>query len=337
MAEIVGSRIKYMFILRKTVTHLILVSSLLISGGAFAKYTEVKRLGTGQAVCIGGVKSASEFQTWTAANKATVRAIIALTALDGEQNQIFDAIAKGQFVEKQYVPGTTFHWMSVKKKGVPTILPERIWAGKKAFVGYEMFITKGSEKYQIVVPKECCNFSLASVQKIEKAPVVIAPAPVTPIAPAAPIVEKASNITPFVALMVGSESLKRYEAMWDMDMQDSSGIAGIKVGAKFKVAEGLSIVPAIGLVHRLGINEGSVYPESSGHIDLGIEKQISDKFFVGAGFGWWNVNKSDYDEASAYINVGGAISKGLDWFVEGRAIDASETGSVYGAGVRMNF
>ena len=323
-----------MFTLKKTVAHLMLASALLASGDVLAKYTEVKRLGTNEAVCLGGVKTVKEFQDWTARNEQTVRAILSQTALKGEkeQAQIFNAIAKGLFVEKEYPTGTTFHWMSSKKKGVPTLLPDRIWAGEKSFVGYEMVVVSDSKKYTVVVPKICCNFSLVSIEEIAPPP---APAP-TP-APAAPVIKKESGIVPFVAVIGGSESLKRFEPRWNMDMQDSSGIVGLRIGAKIRLAEGLNLVPAVGLVHRTSLNEGSDYPESTGHIDLGIEKNITGNIFVGAGLGLWNANKSSFDEPSAYVNVGGGIAKGLDWFVEGRTIDADDSGTFYGAGIRMNF
>ncbi len=326
-----------MFTLKKTVAQLIVASSLLASADAFAKYTEVRRLGTNEAICLGGVKSASEFQAWTAANASAVTTILSTTNLKGHEDKILAAIAKGEFVEKQYNPGTTFKWMAANKKGVPTAQRDRIWAGKEAFAGYEMFVTADGSKYQIVVPKVCCNFSLASVEALPAPapkPVVAAPAPAP--AAAAPKAKKA-GIVPFIGLMVGTESLKRYEALWDMDMQDSSGFVGVKVGAKIPVGNGWRLVPALGIINRTGLNEGSVYPETTANIDFGVEKQITKYFFAGAGVGAWNVDESDFREASAFVNVGGAITKRFDWFVEGRHINADDSGTAYSGGLRINF
>ncbi len=327
---------EFMLTLKKTVAQLIVASSLIASADAFAKYTEVRRLGTNEAICKGGVKSEAEFQAWTAANKDTIAQILSTTNLIGQEDKVMEAIASGNFVEKKYAPGTTFHWMAANKKNVPTAQRERVWAGKEAFVGYEMFITAGGSKFQVVVPKVCCNFSLASVETLPIPAPEPKPAPAPEPKPE-PVAKKKAGIVPFLGLMVGSESLKRYEPSWDMDMQDSSGFVGIKVGAKIPVGNGWSLVPSLGVINRTGINDGNVYPETTANLDFGVEKQINEYFFVGAGIGAWNVDESDYREASAFVNVGGGITKKVDWFLEGRTIDADDSGTAVSGGLRLKF
>lgn len=304
--------------INKTVAQALVAASILSAGTALAQYTEVKRLGTSEAVCKAGVKSPAEFQAWTAANSSTVTAILADAGLSASAaDALLAVIAKGEFSEKSYAPGTKLQWMGANKKGKLKALPKRIWAGKEAFVGYTMQVTDNGSTYEITVPKVCCNFSLLSVT-------------------AAPVAKK-RTIEPFIALMAGSESLKRYEAAWDMNMQDSSGFLGVRLGAKIPAGKNLSFVPALGFIKRNGLNEGSVYPESSAHIDFGLEKQISDKIFVGAGLGIWDANRSDYREASIFVNVGGKLNETADWFAEARKIDADDSGTAIGAGIRYKF
>jgi len=278
-----ASKIVNFIIFNKTVVQALVAASVLSSGAAFAEYKEVKRLGTSQAVCKGGVESAAQFQAWTASNTSVLNAIVADAGLSSEvATAISSAVAKGEFAEKQYAPGTKLTWMGSVTKGKAKALPKRIWAGKAAFAGYEMFVTVGDSTYEIVVPKACCNFSLVSIATVEKKVAV------------APVVEKKAGIVPFLALIAGSESLKRYEPVWDINVQDTSGYIGAKLGAKIPVGEGLNLVPAIGLVKRTGVSEANVYPESSANLDLGIEKTLANKMFIGAGVGAYNVNKSDF-------------------------------------------
>ena len=329
-----------MLTLKKTVAQLIVASSLIASADAFAKYTEVRRLGTSEAICVGGVKNAAEFQAWTAANKKTITSILSTTKLAGQSDAIMAAIAKGEFTEKNYAPGTTFKWMSANKKGVPTALRDRIWAGKDAFIGYEMFVESNGSRYHIVVPKVCCNFSLASIETLPKPkpkpkPVVkVEPKP----APApAPVVKKKRSLIPFVGLTVGSESVERFEPSWNMPVQDSSGFVGVRAGLKIPVGAGWSLVPSVGVIDRNGINDGNVFPETTFNVDFGVEKQFTKRFFAGAGVGAWNIDESDFREESAYVNGGISITKKLDWFAEGRYIDNEGSGTAVSTGLRLNF
>ena len=332
-----------MLALKKTVAHLIVASSLIASADAFAKYTEVRRLGTSEAICKGGVKNAAEFQAWTAANKSTINTILSTTKLAGQADAIVAAIARGEFTEKEYNPGTKFKWMAANKKGVPTAQRDRIWAGKEAFIGYEMFVEINGSRYEIVIPKVCCNFSLASIETVvqpepEPAPVVAPEPEPTPEPIPEPIVKKKKKgITPFVSVTVGSESLERFELSWDDFVQDSSGFVGLRAGIKIPVGSGWSLVPAIGVIDRNGINDGNIFPETTFNIDFGVEKQFTKLLFGGVGVGIWNVDESDFREGSAYINGGLTITKNVDWITEARFIDANSSGTAVSTGVRFNF
>lgn len=322
-----------MFTLKNTVANLLAASALLASSSAFAQYSEVKRLGTAEAVCLGGTKTVEQFQAWTAANKATVNALLSQTVLSGVEDKILTAIATGDLVETQYAPGSTFEFMSSKKKGVPTILPNKIWAGSKSFEGYQIIVSDLQNKYTVVIPKACCNFSLASVESVATTG---ADAGVEDSISAS----SAKSVIPFVALFGGSERAHRYEAAWGMDKKDTSGLKGARIGAKLKTGEGVYLVPSLGYVNRTSINKHNTYPESSIHVDLGIEKAINSKMFVGAGVGLWNASKSSLSlrDPSVFVNLGGVLSDNLEWFTEARVIDDPKyPESAFGAGVRLTF
>ena len=336
-----------MLTLKKTVAHLIVASSLIASADAFAKYKEVHRLGTSEAICKGGVKNAAEFQAWTAANKNTITSILSTTKLAGKADVIVATIARGEFTEKEYNPGTTFKWMAANKKGVPTALRNRIWAGKEAFIGYEMFVEIDGSRYEIVIPKICCNFALAAIETVdapepepEPAPVVAPtpePQPEPEPEPEPKPVAKKKGITPFIGITAGSESIERFEPSWDSFVQDSSGFIGINAGLKIPVGGGWSLVPSIGVIDRNGINDGNVFPETTINLDFGVQKQFTKRFFAGAGVGVWNVDESDFREGSLYINGGLSITKNIDWISEARYIDADESGTAVSTGFRYNF
>jgi len=324
----------------------ILLSSLLVVANASAQYTEVRRLGTSQAICKGGIETGAELQAFFANNPDKVKSILSDAGWSGDDQILFDAISNGDFTEKKYEPGTTFIWMSAMRKGKAVSLPNRIWAGKEAFDGFEVNVVSQGVNYQMVIPHACCNLSLAAtsavVEKVVEAP---KPAPVPAPVVAAPVVEKAAKVIPFIAPFIGSESLMRYETRWAMDMDDSSGLVGVRAGVKYAIGKGLYLVPTLGLFTRTSVNDGIDYPEEGASLDLGIEKYVSEKIFVGAGVGAWNIDDSDFRQSSVFLNAGGDINKATEWFLELRGIDSDNVDGkdgysdnhAYNAGVRFKF
>ncbi|MGH1543685.1 MAG: hypothetical protein ACRBHB_25010 [Arenicella sp.] len=384
---------------------MVLTSFVAISS-ASAQYTEVRRLGTSEAICKPGIETRAELQAFFANNPDVVKAILQDADWQGDPQQLMDAIAAGDFSETSYEPGTTFEWMSSRKKGVPTALPRRIWAGKEAFEGFEVNLTSSCTNYQMVIPKACCNLSLATTSKVEVAPVltttvdgdsmtvcsdpgskvtltgpdgvakeltldekgcwtgtelpagdyaansvgecgvadssavIAAPAVAAAVLPA-----KKSGLIPFIAPFVGTETLMRYETMWAMDMRDASGLVGLRGGVKVPLGKDFYLVPALGIMNRTSINEGIDYPDNGVSLDLGVEKYVTNSIFIGAGFGMWDVDDSDFREESFFINAGGTVTKSTEWFVEARGIDSDNPDGkdgfsdnhAYNAGIRFLF
>lgn len=325
---------------RKLITSAIILSSLLVVANASAQYTEVRRFGTSQAICKGGIETGAELQAFFANNPDKVKSILNHAGWSGDPQVLFDAIASGDFTENKYAPGTTFEWMSAMRNGQAVSLPKRVWAGKDAFDGFEVNVVSQSVNYQMIIPHLCCNLSLAKASKIvENVQPTPVPAPVVASAPAA------AKVIPFLAPFIGAESLMRYETRWAMDMNDSSGLFGLRGGIKYAIGKGLYLVPALGIFSRTSVNEGIEYPEEGASLDLGIEKYVSKSMFLGAGVGAWNVDDSDYRQSSIFLNAGGDISQATEWFLELRGIDSDNVDGkdgmsdnhAYNAGLRYKF
>lgn len=373
-----------------TIIKLLLVAALIvfcftIIPNAAAQYTEVTRLGTSQAICKPGINTPAELQDFFSNNASLINGLLADSSWGGDSQQLFDAVASGDFTEKQYSPGSTFEWMAMRKgtepnKGQPQVEANRVWAGKQAFTGYEVNLVNACVSYQLVIPKVCCNLSLAAATPITDSPTLniesdgstlkvcsdsdasvtltgpdgasfglalddnacwsdstLAPGTYTAeansecgsttqsaaiTAPTAPATSDVRKWIPFIAGTVGTETLMRYEQEWDMEVRDSSGMFGVRAGVKAPIGQSLFIVPAIGVFHRNGINNNNVYPDNGVNLDLGIEKFINERFFIGIGAGLWDVDDSDYREESIFIKTGGTITDRTEWFVEARGIDS---------------
>ena len=189
------------------------------------------------------------------------------------------------------------------------------------------------------------NYSAAAIDTCGETSQTAIVAPAAADTEAAHPAAKAAGILPFIAPFIGSETLMRYETSWDMDMRDASGIVGLRGGVKVPLGNDFSLVPALGIQHRTSVNEGNVYPDEGVNIDLGVEKYLTENFFIGAGVGLWDVDDSDYREESVFINIGGGLSESLEWFAEARGIDSENVdghdgfgdNKAYNAGVRFLF
>ena len=295
---------------------------------AFAQdYTPIKRLGTNEAVCVGGIETADELKGFFENDADIVAQILADANWPGNHDDLNAAIANDQFVEKSYAPGTRFDWMSAKRKGNGVALPYREWAGKDDFIGYEVQIESNCQVHTLVIPKICCNISLAASEPVAvDAPIVsvsstdatlsvctdpgsevMITAPdgtvssvalddngcwsgevaegdyqvkaINPLCSGAesaashtvalpvipdpePVVDApAKTLIPFIGGFIGSEKRMRYEQVWDMDMEDSSGVVGLKAGLMKMLSESTAIFGQVGFIHRHSINEGNIYPE----------------------------------------------------------------------------
>jgi hypothetical protein len=311
------------------------------------QYKKITRLGTSQAMCPGGVETAQQLQEYFASNPGAIRSVLANSGWSGSSDDLLAAVANGEITERAYPVGTQMAWMGANVKGNYVAQGYREWAGSKSFEAFQVNVSSGCQVYEIAIPKACCNVSLIGVTADESAECM---APVAAVAPATTVVEEeepvameeAVGLIPFFGVFAGSETRARYEPAWDMDMKDSSGIAGVRAGLMKGISDKTSLFAQLSYYDRNGINEGNVYPEDNLAIDIGLERKLNESAFIGGGIGIWNVDDSDVKDASLFGHVGGGIGKSnFQWFLEGRIFesDSDNHGSIsdnnmFSAGVR---
>lgn len=297
------------------------------------QYKKIKRLGTSQSICSGGVETAAELQEFFANNPNRIRTILADSGWTGSADDLLAAVAAGEMTERAYPVGTKMAWMGARVDGQDVANPYREWAGAKSFEAFQVNVSSGCQIYHIAIPKACCNVSLISVAADESAECL---APVGEVAPvAAPVVadtsstkaKKALGLIPFIGAFAGSETRARFEPSWSMDVVDSSGITGLRAGLLKEINAKTSVFGQLSYVDRNSINEGNVYPEDNLAFDIGIERKLGRGAFIGGGIGAWNIDDSDFRDTSIFGHVGGGFgNSNLQWFLEGRVFDSdSET------------
>lgn len=299
------------------------------------QYKKITRLGTSQAVCAGGVETPEQLQEFFANNPSKIRDILTDSGWTGSAEDLMTAVANGDMVERAYPVGTRFMWSGAKKNGAYVANRYREWAGDKSFEGFQIDLRSGCQVYHIAIPKACCNVSLISVNAdtstecTDPAPVAAAPAAVAPaVESVAPTADAAPlGLIPFIGAFVGTETRPRFETAWQMDMRDSSGVVGVRAGLLKELTAKTSLVGQVSYLERQGVNGGNVFPEENFSVDVGVEHKLSQRSFIGAGIGAWDIDDSDFRDATLYGIVGGDIGKSnVQWFLEGRVFDSdSET------------
>ena len=333
---------------------LVAIAATMAAQAATAQeYKKIFRLGTSQSVCEGGVETPEQLQAYFANNPDIIRTILADSGWSGSADALLAAVANGEMTETSFPQGTKLAWMGSKKNGKYVALPYREWGAATPFEGFSLDVKSGCRVYEMAIPKACCNVSLISVAQDNSAecapqPAALAPAAAVQKAPEPVVVnepivsKKALGLIPFVGLFAGSETRARFEPIWAMDFKDSSGIYGLKGGLIKQLNAKTSLTGTLSYFERTGINDFNIYPEDNLAIDIGLERKLGRSAFIGGGIGAWNIDDSDFRDASLYGLVGGDIGKSkFQWFIEGRIFDSdSETNDsisdnkMFSAGIR---
>ncbi len=316
--------------------------TLVLSSTAFAQeYKKITRVGTSQSVCVGGADTVAELQAFYAQNPGALRSIVADAGWAGSADDLLAAIANGDVTETSYPVGTRLAWMGAKVNGEYIAHDYREWAGTTSLEAFRVDVSSGCQVYHIAIPKACCNVSLISVAPDNSeacnptpAPVVVAPAPAPAVAKASPLA-----LIPFVGLFAGTETRPRFESIWEADQKDSASIYGLRAGLIKEINAKTSVFTQLSYYDRSGINRFNEDPGSNLAIDIGIDRKLSERAFIGAGIGAWDVD--DDSDASIFGHVGGDIGKSnFQWILEARIFDTdSDLDSVsdnklFTAGVR---
>lgn len=300
----------------------ILCIVMLFSGSAMAQeYKKVTRLGTSEAMCKGGVETLGELQEYFANNSSAVRAAVANAGWAGSVDDLMAAVANGDVTERAYPVGTRLAWMIANKKGTYVANRYREWAGSKSMDAFQVNVSTDCQVHHIAIPKLCCNVSLVSVTPDSSA-ACTTPVAAAPPAPA-PVAKKVAGFIPFLGIFGGTETRPRYEPAWDMDMRDSSGIYGLRAGLMKGISEKTSVFTQLSYYERNGINELNVYPEDNLALDIGLQRRLSKKAFIGGGIGSWNINDSAFKDTSVFGHIGADIGdSNFQWLLEGRVFDS---------------
>lgn len=375
--------------IRNIGTSLVLISSLLIAGNVFAQassyiggYKQVKRLGTNQAICKPAIHTGDELQSIALNQRQDILDILENASWPGDPEAVFSAIEAGDFTENSYPVGAKFEWMGVRKRGKVVASPKIQWAGKQSFDGFELNVVSNCVQHKLVIPKACCNISLAQS---------------TPVGADTPVIDVdkdgqnvtirvnsggAPSITDLTHPDGRVETLTLTDGAWTGTLppgdyavearttSDCGESAPVKF--TFSVAElvaaavpmakhgGWFLAPFIGRQVRaidpplVGLQIGHLFPitertsfllqgggsynlkdsELSIFTDVGLERQVGEHGFLGAGVGYWDINNDDNITHSdspkkdvTYFLYGGSDTPWsikdhtVQWFGEARVFD----------------
>ena len=287
------------------------------------EYTKIKRLGTSQSVCVGGVETPAQLQAFFANNPSAAREIFADAGWSGNADDFLAAVAAGEIAETSYPVGTKLAWMGAKVNGQNVANPRREWAGAEPFEAFRMDVSSNCNVYHLAIPKSCCNISLVSVSPDTtsaqcKEPEPVAPAP-TPVA--AP--EPSSGFIPYVGAFIGEETRARFSTLSQLDVVDSATIVGIRAGLMREISDRASLFGQISYFERHGVDSTNVYPDDNLGLDFGLDYKVSPYIFIGGGIGVWNFDSGDFRDASLFGHIGGDFARSnFQWFIEGRIFNS---------------
>lgn len=280
---------------------------------------------------------------------------------------------EGTVVECEVQPGETLEWMAFRPGGgAPTVVRNVRWTGKAPFRAYLFRVTESEKSYTFVVPKECGNVSLLSVQDVPRqAAAVVAPPPPPPpppaparvvpplsppppdppvqVPPPAPVVEPA--VRPFSIFgdaLFGKERRTRPiddDALLESDEEfaQCAPLFGVKLGVAKRYANDWELAGAVGVALSL-VDKDEKVREHQLFIDVEANKYLG-RAFVGGGLTLWDVTRSDSFTPGALVHVGVPITNSVRFpvyfLVEGRlfvdGIDEIDNNYQFWGGVRVRF
>ena len=130
------------------------------------EYNAFSVLGTSQAMCKPGISTGAELQAYFLNNRELVEQVLQDAEWEGDPEDLFGAIAAGDFTTGSYAKGSKFHWTGLKKDGRGQVLRNRIWAGEQPFDGFEVNVTSQCKIHKLVIPNACCNLSLMATAEV---------------------------------------------------------------------------------------------------------------------------------------------------------------------------
>lgn len=268
--------------------------------------------------------------------EADVRTVLASHGLDHVADALLNAVASGEGISEGTAnPGDDFQWMAWRRKGEATTTAPVCLETSQTYDTYEIAVSiddgNSITTHRFSLPKVCMNIAYLGAESTPKpAPAPIPAAPVETPAPApAPEPEAQSNA--FFGPFVGLERRTRDLCTCVKDVD--SGLVGVLGGIRIPTeTTGNHILLQVGAAANLRESEWSTL-----FADVGIDFNVGERGFMGAGAGIWDINNSEMRDTNLYVHGGRSAWKwnehDVQWFVQGRVFldsdDVDDEGSDY--------
>lgn len=154
---------------------MVLVIAAMGSTAFGQEYTDIRTLGTSNAVFKPGPQNRDDLQRIFSEHRADYEKVLRDTNWPGDPNDLFAAIANGSFSEAQYPVGHTFEWMAVRKRGVVQATGRIRWAGRDPFEAFEIRFESRGREHRFLIPKACGNLSLIQMRDAGPPPLTAVP------------------------------------------------------------------------------------------------------------------------------------------------------------------
>jgi len=278
--------------------------------------------------------------------EADIRRILAQHQLDHVADALFETVASGEGITEGAVrPGDDFEWIAWRRRGDPVTTVPVCLTTSEDYDSFDVAVAMDEGEqittYHFTIPKICMNIAyLGSESAAKPAP----PPPPAPMAEPEPAPEPAPapEIGPsgFFGPFIGFENRTRdlCNCVDDVD----SGLAGFLGGVRIPAAERSHLLLQAGAAVNLRESKWSTV-----FADVGMEFDVGENGFVGAGVGLWDINDSQMRDTTVFVQGGGHAwdwrQHAVQWFVHGRAFldsdDVEDLGTDYAilGGLRVMF
>lgn len=318
---------------------------------AFPLQNRVAQLGGSRTSFAEGTRldSIGTLQSQFVKYESDIRQTLQRHGLGHVANALMDSVARGERISEGAVrPGDDFQWMAWRRDGravttVPVCLTTR-----QDYDAYHVAVTMDEgvnlTTYYFSIPKICMNILYVGSESSPK-PVAMAPAPEPVVAPRPepepePVVERSRSrgfFGPFIGLEHRTRDL--CNCVDDVD----SGLIGLLGGVLLPIGyDAANLLLQVGAAVNLKENEWSTL-----FADIGLDFDVGEHGFIGAGVGLWDINESKMRDTNIYVHVGKDAWKwrerDVQWFLQGRVFldhdDVSDIGTDYAvlAGLRVMF
>ncbi|MGH9319023.1 MAG: hypothetical protein ACRD3V_03925, partial [Vicinamibacteria bacterium] len=139
---------------------------LAASTGFAQQYTDIRVLGTSNAISRPGPRNGEELKRIFQRNRADYEKVLRDAQWPGNPEDLFRAVEADQFTEAQYPVGHTFEWMAVRKRGIAQPTAPIRWAGSAPFEAFEIRFESNGQMHRFLIPKACGNLALVAMTPI---------------------------------------------------------------------------------------------------------------------------------------------------------------------------